>query len=102
MIFKYFVYALIAWAIFRSSWRDIFKSQNKQKSRRTKDKKWITYAISSLSFSLQVFSDFKLAKKAGKMEGEPGPGGSPLPLGDMDFQNLCKDLLRSGEISSDG
>jgi len=36
------------------------------------------------------------------MEGEPGPGGSPLPLGDMDFQNLCKDLLRSGEISSDG
>ena len=36
------------------------------------------------------------------MEGEAGPGGSPLPLGDMDFQNLCKDLLRSGEISSDG
>ena len=23
-------------------------------------------------------------------------------LGGMDFQNLCKDLLRSGEISSDG
>lgn len=26
----------------------------------------------------------------------------PLQLGDMDFQNLCKELLRSGEISSDG
>ena len=25
-----------------------------------------------------------------------------LPLGDSDFQRQCKDLLRSGEISSDG
>ena len=25
-----------------------------------------------------------------------------LPLGDSDFEKVCKDLLRSGEISSDG
>ncbi len=25
-----------------------------------------------------------------------------LPLGDSDFQRVCKDLLRSGGISSDG
>ena len=36
------------------------------------------------------------------MAKEDDQGESQLPLDDVDFQNLCKDLLRSGEISSDG